>query len=69
MPNFENLRLRSRLLALSLAVTLGILAIGAFALSMAEESNVTMESNAAAAHQLETLANDLRQTVAYFRTA
>lgn len=37
--------------------------------SMAEETNVTMENNAAAAHQLETLANDLRRTVAYFHAA
>ncbi|MDE2585333.1 MAG: methyl-accepting chemotaxis protein [Betaproteobacteria bacterium] len=35
--------------------------------SMAEETNATMQNNADAAQQLESLADQLRQTVSYFR--
>ncbi|MFZ2854026.1 MAG: methyl-accepting chemotaxis protein, partial [Rhodocyclaceae bacterium] len=37
--------------------------------SMAEETNATMHNNTTATQQLETLANNLRRTVAYFRAA
>jgi len=37
--------------------------------SMAEETNATMQNNAAEAEQLEGLADQLRQTVSYFRVS